>query len=303
MRTAIAQPFGFESLCRHFNECINKIYFFFHSFFSPKVNFTASQSELANTYFGLGEQKWRECIDGLHHDKGKFVYDKGLHGGTIEPGYIASMEDAFQFVANSLNRKVDATWYLQLHKRTCRHFNGDPSIFLMGQERVGVFRKSGVAATFSGVYQVTAEALTEFNALDRGLKQVFGDAYGLGAFTDCGPGKKYLLYKSMTEEQVTKLFNYFLNNFYNEVENASTPEAKLWAIAKLHQRLEWLHPVLDGTSRTSTALMNKNLTDYGFHPALLEYPHLSSSYGLKQWFEYLKKGLQKWEQQKSSISQ
>ena len=73
MSTAIAQSFSFGSLCCHFNGCINKVYFFFHSFFSPKVNVTASQSELVKTYFGLGEQKLRECIDGQHQDKGKFV--------------------------------------------------------------------------------------------------------------------------------------------------------------------------------------------------------------------------------------
>ncbi len=300
---AIPKPSRFNVLRHYFNDVISKIHFFFHSLFYPKIYSTASANELKKTYFGLGEQKWRECIDGTHQDKGKFVFDQGLHGGTTEPGFIGSMENAFEFIPPFLNRKVDADWYLQLHKRTCGHFNGDPTVFLMGQERVGIFRNRDVGATFNGVYQVTQEALQEFNALDKELKQLLGDSFGLGTFIDLGGGSTYLHYKSMTDKQVATIFNYFLNNFYYEVERAQTLDEKLMAIAKLHQRLEWLHPVLDGTSRTSIAFMNKNLTDYGFHPAILEYPHVSSSYGLKQWFEYLKRGLAKWEQRKAEFPQ
>jgi hypothetical protein len=299
--TASSKLSCFNVLYHFLNDLISKIHFYFHSRFYPGVKLTTSAEELTKAYFGLGEQKWRECIDGAYHDKGKFVFDQGLHGGTTEPGFVGSMENAFNFVAPFLSRKIDSAWFLQLHKRTCGHFNGDPNIYLMGQERVGVFRHRDVGATFSGVYQVTPEALQEFNALDQHLKNLFGDSYGLGTFQDLGQGSKFLHYKSMTEEQVATIFNYFLYNFYNEVEGAINSDEKLLAIARLHQRLEWLHPVLDGTSRTDIALMNKNLTDYGFHPAILEHPHVSSSYGLKQWVKYLKKGLVKWEQLRDSL--
>jgi hypothetical protein len=282
-------------------DLLSKIHFFFHSFFYACVNPSASQEQLRKTYFGLGEEKWRECIDGEFHDRGKYAFDRGLHGGTTEPGFIASMEAAFEFAGQYLNRKIDAQWYLQLHKRTCGHFNGDSNIYLMGQERVGVFRNRDVGANFKGVYKVTDQALREFKALDEEIKRLYGDTYGLGVFLDRGQGALFLHYKSMTEKQVTTLFNKFLNDFYQEVERAATDDKKLMVIAKLQQRLEWLHPVLDGTARTSTVLMNKLLTDYGFHPAVLEYPHVSSSYGLQQWFEYLKDGLKRWEAKKASL--
>jgi hypothetical protein len=285
----------------HLTDLLSKIYFFFHSLFYSSVNPSASQEQLRRAYFGLGEEKWMECIDGTFHDKGKYVFDRGLHGGTIEPGFIANMERAFEFAGQYLNRKIDAKWYLQLHKRTCGHFNGDSNIYLMGQERVGVFRNGGVGANFKGVYRMTDQALKEFKALEDELKRIYGDSYGLGVFLDRGPGALFLNYNSMTETQVRTLFNKFLNDFYQEVERGATDDQKLMAIAKIQQRLEWLHPVLDGTARTSTVLMNKLLTDYGFHPAILEYPHLSSTYGLQQWFEYLKDGLKKWEQKKVSL--
>jgi hypothetical protein len=277
----------YSSLC----QILSKFHFYFHSFWYP----------LQKVYFGLGEEKWRECIDGTHHDKGKYVFDRGLHGGTVEPGFIASMESAFRFASQSLNRKIDAAWYLQLHRRTCAHFNGDPNIYMMGQERVGVFRNRAVGANFRGTYKMTDEALKEFKALDAEIKRQFGDSYGLGEFSNRGPGWLFLNYKAMTEEQITVLFNKFLSDFYQEIERAGNDDKKLMAIARLHQRLEWLHPVTDGTARTSTVLMNKLLTEYNFHPAILEYPHVSSSYGLNQWFKYLKDGLKKWEQAKAAI--
>lgn len=265
------------------------------------ISLFASQEKLKEAYFGLGKEKWRECIDGEHHSKGKFVFDRGLHGGTVEPGFIASMENAFQFSSEALNRKIDAQWYLQLHERTCAHFNENQNISLVGQERVGVFRNKAVRANFSGayrngVYRMTPEALKEFKDLDKEIQQLYGNSYGLGEFTEKGPDCLCLNYKAMTEIQVATIFNKFLNDFYQEIEKAGNDDQKLMAIARLQQRLEWLHPVADGTARTTTVLMNKFLTDYGFHPAILEYPHVSSSYGLNQWFNYLKDGLKKWEQ-------
>lgn len=287
----------YSALCQN----LSKIHFYFHSFWYPYINRAASQEQLQKVYFGLGEEKWRECIDGTFHDKGKYVFDKGLHGGTIEPGFIASMENAFQFASQHLNRKIDATWYLQLHRRTCGHFNGDSNIYMMGQERVGVFRNRAVGANFSGTYKMTDGALKEFKALDAEIKRQLGDSYGLGEFVTRGPGWLFLNYKAMTEEQIAVLFNKFLNDFYQEIERAGNDDKKLMAIARLHQRLEWLHPVTDGTARTSTVLLNILLTGYGFHPAILEYPHVSSSYGLNQWFNYLKDGLKKWQQLREKL--
>ena len=120
--------------------------------------------------------------------------------------------------------------------------------------------------------RVTPEGLAEFQALDCALKDEFGLTYGLGdmAYADRMRTTTKLTYKPMSREQIRRIFNKFLNEFYQEIGSAQTPDQKLWAIAKLQQRLEWLHPVRDGTARTSMSLMNKFLTDYGFHPAILD---------------------------------
>jgi Fic/DOC family len=286
-----------------------KIYRYVESFFYtpfPIINTDISERALMQLYWGLGrENKWKECIDGRYHHLGKYVFDRGTHQGTVEAGFIGSMEGAegaFAFVERHLNRKINADWYLNLHRRTCAHFNGDPAVFLMGQEKVGVFRTIGdnICCVLSDTYRVSLEAKAAFEALDQELKRELGPSFGLGemTYTDAFFQTVRLSYKGMSAHQVRQIFDRFLNAFYQEVESARTPDEKLLAIAKLHQRLEWLHPVKDGTSRTSIALLNKLLTDYGFHPAILEYPHVSSSYTLREWKDYLQAGLVKWERQR-----
>jgi hypothetical protein len=276
----------------------------------PLINQNLSADALNRIYWGLGrENKWMECIDGRYHHLGtKYVFDRGLHRGTTEPGFIQSMERSFEFAQNYLNQRVDANWYLQLHRHTCSHFNGDTTVFLMGQEKVGVFRSDdghdGICCALCPPdYTTTPEARAEFAALDQDLRREFGETYGLGTMTYNEVTQRCdVSYKTMSRAQITRIFNKFLTEFYQEVDRTATPDQKLWAIARLQQRLEWLHPVKDGTARTSTVLMNKNLTDFGFHPAILEYPHRSSSLSLAQWKQYLQDGLLKWEELKKRFN-
>lgn len=279
------------------------VHFFFHSYFYATINAQASIEQLRSTYFGLGPNKWKECIDAKYHHLGKDVFALGLHGGCIEPGYVPSMEAAHEFCARYLNKKVDADWYLQLHQITCRHFDGDERVYLMTQDRVGVFRDSDdyVGWYPSGTYAVTPEAKAELKALHEEVWRDLGPDYGMGGFeTDASTGVVYHRYHRMTREQIRDVFTKFLNEFYTEVEQAPNPDKKLEAIAKLNKRLELLHPVKDGSGRTNTAFINKILTEYGFHPVLLDNPYFSTSYGLKRWTDYFKAGLQKWEAQRVS---
>jgi len=273
----------------------------------PQINTDMSREAVKKIYWGLGrDHKWMECVDGRYHHLGKYVFDRGTHAGTVEPGFIASMEETFTFIEHFLQLKVNADWYLLLHKHTCAHFDGNPDIYLMGQEKVGLFRDSGdgiCCGLHPPHYPVSAQARAEFYALDQELKREFGDSYGLGTMTyNPATGSTSLSYLSMSQSQIRRIFNKFLNEFYQKAETATTPDQKLWAIAELQQKLEWLHPVKDGTARTSTAMMNKFLTDFGFHPAILEYPHRSSTLTKAEWKKYLQEGLLKWEQERAKLN-
>lgn len=285
-----------------FNRLISNVHFFFHSFFYATIDHSASLEKLKEIYNGLGSDKWKECIDAKYHHLGKDVFKLGLHGGCIEPEYVPSMEASFKFCEKYLNKKVDADWYLQLHQITCRHFDGDEDIYLMAQDRVGVFRDSddNICWYPSGTYEVTPEAQIELKALDEEIAREFGPGYGMGEFAVDSSTRKITShsYLKMSRGQIKVLFNKFLNQFYSEVEQAPNKDKKLEAIAKLNKRLELLHPVRDGSGRTNTAFINKILTEYGFHPVLLDNPFFSTTYGIKRWTEYFKAGLQKWEAQK-----
>ncbi len=268
----------------------------------PKVNRDLSPEGLKKMYWGLGkENKWREFIDGkYHHLNDKFCFDKGVPGSHVEPGFIASMESAAIFVESSLGKRIDADWYLQLHRHVAAHFNGAATTTIVGQEKIGMFRNSDDHTAWkdlSGEYAMTTAAQAEFERLNEELKREFGPTYGVGTLTYNNPEKTstYLRYQSMSREQFRQVFDKFLNECYQELGKATTPDQKLMAIAKLQQRLEWLHPPCDGSSRTNTLLMNKLLTEHGFHPALLKFPHVSSTYGLNKWKLYLQQGLIHWE--------
>ncbi len=268
----------------------------------PTLNTDLSPEALKKMYWGLGkENKWMESIDGIYHYLGKTVFDEGLHGSTKEPGFIDSMEKSFIFVQDFLQSKIDADWYLKLHKVTCAHFNGKATNTLMGQEKVGIFRgalDNVIWQPNCSSYPVSKEAIAEFQALDRELKTEFGEFNGLGEIEDQPNPERPVkfCYKRMDSDVVRRIFDKFVKEFYQEIDKSTTADEKLWAIAGLHQRLEWLHPVKDGTSRTNIAMMNKLLTQYGFHPAILERPHVSSCNTRAQWKQHLEYGLARWDQ-------
>jgi len=76
-------------------------------------------------YYSLGDDLWKQIIDGKDHKHGKDVYEQGLHGGDAEPGYmngiISGSEKAIELLsANDLTIDI----YMRIHKITCSHFQG-----------------------------------------------------------------------------------------------------------------------------------------------------------------------------------
>ena len=204
----------------------------------PEVNEDFSKEALEKIYWGLGkENKWLECIDGKYHFlNNKYCFDTGAHGGAVEPGFIGSMEETFTFVQKFLNVKVDADWYLLLHKHATAHFKGAETGTLMGHEKSGVFRTtySFVTCFMAREYAVTPEAMAEFRALDLELKNELGPDYGLGEMTYVDDRHEIVQidYHDMSSDQVRRIFNKFLNDYYTEIRKAWTPDQRLWAVAK-----------------------------------------------------------------------
>ncbi len=112
---------------------------------------------------------------------------------------------------------------------------------------------------------------------------------------------------------ISKLFDAFnrtLSEVNEELNNASSNEQekidslverKLVLIANLYQNLEWVHPYPDGQGRTDLLLLGKLLSENGFTPAILHDPYMSSFSSREDWLAYLKKGMQKWDEERNRV--
>lgn len=80
--------------------------------------------EAKNIFFSLGDDWWKQIIDYDCHHHGKWVFDKGLHGGTVEPGFFDGIEKASHLFCDNFNLKFDLELYHKIHHAACQHFNG-----------------------------------------------------------------------------------------------------------------------------------------------------------------------------------
>ncbi len=224
--------------------------------------------------------------------------------GTVEPGYLSGIHSLCQFLYHNWQRRLDASFYLEMHRVACTHFRGEATQTLIGQELVGVFRQDAVKAYFPiSKRERLDEAMDEFNGLNKRLGTILGSSFCLGEMcikSDFPPVCR-IDYNSFESGEVEIVFNFFISQFHCEMLEASSLEEGRIAIAKLIQRLEWLHPTKDGTGRTDTALLNFLMSKYGLSPVLLKFPYKSSTATLNEWVGYLQTGEQAWWREVSSV--
>jgi Leucine-rich repeat (LRR) protein len=262
-----------------------------------------TKDEFLEIYEGLGEDKWKENVEGIFHGYGKFVFDRGLHGRAIEPGFMQSIENLYEFLKANYGRKIDADFYLEMHRVACAHFKGKDTQTLIDQKKVGLFRNRGVGAEFAEPHcKLTEKGFQDHSALSQQLSRVLGFSFSLGQFIRVNPTTWRLFYYPMHEDLIRIVFNFFITEFYAEIARAQSRDEYLKAIAKLIQHLEWLHPPEDGCGRVDTALLHFLLASYAdLNPALLSYTYVSSCYGLEEWVQYLNNGIEDWKAECDAI--
>lgn len=127
-------------------------------------------SSIKQTYYGLGDNLWKQIIDGKDHQYGKDVYDQGLHRRSkAEQGYlkgvISGSEKAIELLSTN-DLTIDI--YKNIHKITCSHFNG-AATGTSESDTPGNFRTSDrhVVAYLNirsfGSTQEERELMSEFN--------------------------------------------------------------------------------------------------------------------------------------------
>jgi len=262
-------------------------------------------NQMKAIYFRLGTGKIIEGMEKSFFDNyGPYVFDRGLHGGAIEPGFKRSWERAAHFLSYQFQRKVNAKLYLELHAYACDHFMGALNGVLMDQSKIGTFRDSSesaviwtCSATPDGIYVVTDEAEQALNEMNQEIQARFNTT--LGTFDRSTPGKIILRYTTMDKETVAKIYNYFADTMYRELERAQTEDDKFTAICKFFRNCEWLHSVRDGCGRCDLLIFNFLLTQNGFHPTCCNSPYLANTIGLEGWKTYVREGMQTWSLLKS----
>lgn len=99
-----------------------------------------SQEEAYQTFWGLKKGWWKQIIDGVHHQFGPEVYDKGLHGGHIEPGYLKSIKKACKDISQHFEDSITFDQYKNIHHISCSHFKGKKNDTLMEADQIDRFR-------------------------------------------------------------------------------------------------------------------------------------------------------------------
>lgn len=228
-------------------------------FLYPSLQSVTLQREI---YWALGDQKWKEYVDGQYHQYGRNVFATAAHGGSQELGYVDSQERAAIYVSDTLGQKLTPRMYLRIHSLVAGHFTGDDNNVCMSANNVGVFRRDYTSIQFN-CGPISPEGLSEIATIEPSLF----------IMEESTSGEYTFLYTERTSEDVEQIFNQFTNDYYREIAQASTDDEKLQAIAWFYKKIELLHPVWDGSGRTDYAVLQKLLVENGFTPTIMHDPN------------------------------
>ena len=269
---------------------------------------------------------WRLFIDGNRQEEGRLTFDEK------EPGYIAAMEKAFQYLSEIDNERLSTNLIRRLHAR-CLH---DVEIRGLNKEDVGIFRELG-AGTFrlegggrerQGAINITRAGLEEFLRKFKN-KSVTYEIYNsrtqksmpkTSRFFDIVIQTQGGFFQSLLHDQnpalnideimekvrggsefVSILASDFLENAVSGVisqyhqnlrKAAGNKELKLRAIAELVHEIEMFHPFSDANCRTLYLLLNRELINNGFTPTILENPNRIDLFSTEEIVQEIRNGME-----------
>ncbi len=110
------------------------------NYYEPVKTFSPTKEQAKEVFWKLGDNYWKQIIDGKYHHLGSLVFDKALHNSFKEPGFLESLEKGCHFASEHLGEKVSVEFYKDLHKKLCSHFKGEENDTLITAEKCGKFR-------------------------------------------------------------------------------------------------------------------------------------------------------------------
>lgn len=281
------------------------------------------KAALRETYFILGDEKWRESVDGADQKYGKWVYDKCLHKGNFgrtEPGFLKSVLAAQAYIGKELlGKKTTIASWLAVHKIVTRHFVSRRATGTDGTNkkiggRVQTRRRDHIGGMSGGPHLVCNQGRREIHNLKPKVVRLrhfrFGDAprrtengssyYTLSQST--GEVSEYsaqgyeLHFLPMKRKRRIRYFNHMLDRMYYELRKAKSSESKkLAAIVRCHQMMQRLHICRDGTQRTSMLFLNKHLVEAGLPLTILHKPHFADIASLDEYIAEVRAGQAVWQ--------
>jgi len=115
----------------------------------------------SEVFWGLGNDWWKQIID-ARFCHGPMVFDKGLHGHDMEPGFYRSARNASRFAHKHLMLWPTVPLYLQLHRVACAHFKGKSNDTNMTAKDTGVFwRADSCEGVLRELYALTPEKMID----------------------------------------------------------------------------------------------------------------------------------------------
>ncbi len=152
--------------------------------------------EAQATFWSLGDNWWRQIIDGKHQKYGSMVFDKGLHGGHIEPGYLKGVENACHYFVDNMDKGFSIELYKWTHHVACAHFSqNEGNGIVCGRYEIDLFRTAYEKASSAQVGAADFEALGEKLNLIRDVKYKLDSAIEAFERTDEEELKRAEFYK------------------------------------------------------------------------------------------------------------
>lgn len=198
------------------------------------------------------------------------VYDQGLHGRDAEPGFLSSMARAHTLASETLGAPLDRRLVQRLHEAALGH--AGPKLGYRDH-----------------AFQVSVDP----RRLQPGSRRwLTSSGVRLEPYEEEGVARLRVIFVDLRgEEGVYRRLEQVLAAGRRALAQASGTEARLLAIARLHARLELLHPTDDGNTRRNLVVLDKLLVEHGFWPVILDEPNDVVVMEPRAWTLALRRGM------------
>lgn len=256
----------------------------------------SDHNALLSRYNGLpADQAWRESVDLKHQKFGPKVYDTGVHHTPprpeyIEPGAADSIATARAHVMAALGTPLTVEKYRQINE-----FATPPKISSSWRSESHNEIEIGVAKNTFKDQRRNMKMTLDMQSASR----IDGDRRGRAEMSvstfpgDVADTHRIALMRRPTAE-VQAMVADILQTYYRKIETAEDRSGRLKIIAETHQLLERLHAFKDANTRTNLLVLNKLLTEQGYHPVILDDPNTSYLVSTEEWVTEIERGLQRW---------